>query len=340
LPQLTNGAHQAHALNELANSYSLSGQPRRAVPLFEMQNALQEKLGDKKNLAIGLGNVADDQLKLGELAAAEGNLRREMELWREIEAPDEADSHLELGRVLAYQGSFGDADSELTLAADSYSKHGSSQAQCITWAYRALRALLMGEAGAALAAARRARELADIFHPGYGKIERDIIRTEWLLGAALISSMFQVSGSELRDTKAEPQRGTGNVEPETLRAAETHLTEALTRCRRINMVDHEPDILLAWARWYHAARHTDHARQDTQEALAIADRCEYRLKQAEIHNFLARLALEGGELEAAKAHATTAYERAWCDGPPHCYKPALDEAARMLKELRVEPPRL
>jgi hypothetical protein len=129
------------------------------------------------------------------------------------------------------------------------------------------------------------------------------------------------------------------MKPETFRQAEEHLTEALTRCRRINMVDHEPDILLAWARWHHAARHTDHARQDAQEALAIAARCEYRLKQAEIHNFLARLALEGGEREAAKGHAATAYQRAWCDGPPHCYKPALDEAAGTLRELGVEPPR-
>jgi hypothetical protein len=100
----------------------------------------------------------------------------------------------------------------------------------------------------------------------------------------------------------------------------------------------EPDILLAWARWHHAARHTEYARQYAQEALSIADRCEYRLKQADIHNFLARLALEGGEREAAKTHAAAAYERAWCDGPPHCYKPALEEAERLLGELGVAPP--
>jgi len=35
----------------------------------------------------------------------------------------------------------------------------------------------------------------------------------------------------------------------------------------------------------------------------------------------------------AKQHAEIAKERAWCDGPPHCCKPALDEAERMLKEI-------
>jgi hypothetical protein len=67
--------------------------------------------------------------------------------------------------------------------------------------------------------------------------------------------------------------------------------------------------------------------------LAIADRCEYRLKQAEIHNFLGRVALERGEREVAKEHAERARERAWCDGPPYCYKPALDEAEGLLREL-------
>jgi tetratricopeptide (TPR) repeat protein len=341
-PRLKKESDQAWTLNTLAAAYTLSGQSRRAVQALEMVRELDKKLGPKTgDAAVTLGNLAYQQIILGELAAAEGNLRRRIALCREIgDERNETIGHQELGRLLAYQGAFDEAAKELDASYNYDTEHSDKQGQCVDWAYRALRALLMGDARAALAAARRARELADIFHSGYGKIERDIIRAEWLLGAALISSMFQVSGSKLRDTEAETQRGTGNVEPGTLRAAETHLTEALTRCRRINMVDLEPDILLAWARWHHAARHTDHARQDAQEALAIADRCEYRLKQAEIHNFLARLALEAGEREAAKGHAATAYERAWCDGPPHCYKPALDEAAGMLQELRVELPRL
>jgi hypothetical protein len=130
-----------------------------------------------------------------------------------------------------------------------------------------------------------------------------------------------------------------------LTEAEAHLTEALTRCRSINLVEMESDILLAWARWHRAkgkadARSTQEAKQYAQEALSIADRCEYRLKQADIHNFLAQMALEVGDHEAAKKHAATAHERAWCDGPPHCYKPALDEAERLLKVLGVKPPQI
>jgi tetratricopeptide (TPR) repeat protein len=185
--------------------------------------------------------------------------------------------------------------------------------------YRALRALLMGDTVAALAAARRVYKV----HTN-SQNEIDCIWDEWLLGTVLVTL----------SCKKKPQQN------KFLTEAETHLTAALTRCRRINLVELEPDILLAWARWHQASGHTEQARQSAQEALSIADRCEYRLKQADIQNFLARLALEGGDREVAKAHATTAYRRAWCDGPPHCYKPALDEAAGMLRELGVEPPRL
>jgi hypothetical protein len=141
--------------------------------------------------------------------------------------------------------------------------------------------------------------------------ERDIIRSKWLLGRALI-----MMGKDLSD-------------------AATLLTDALTRCRRIMMVDHEPDILLAWAYWHRVQKNAQEAHVYAEEALAIADRCEYRLKQAEIRNFLARVALEGGRREAAREHAEAARERAWCDGPPHCYKVALDEAEGMLRELGV-----
>jgi hypothetical protein len=133
------------------------------------------------------------------------------------------------------------------------------------------------------------------------RYERDIIRTEWLLGWSLISQ-----------SPAE---------------AEPHLVEALSRCRRINLVELEPDILLAFARLHLARNEHPAAIADAREALAIADRCEYRLVQADCHNLLARATND-------RRHAEIARERAWCDGPPHCYKPALDEADELLARLK------
>jgi hypothetical protein len=69
---------------------------------------------------------------------------------------------------------------------------------------------------------------------------------------------------------------------ESLPEVETHLSEAITRCRRINLVELEPEILLAWARWHRGSGNPAQARKDAEEALAIADRCGYRLVQADV----------------------------------------------------------
>jgi tetratricopeptide (TPR) repeat protein len=166
----------------------------------------------------------------------------------------------------------------------------------------------MRDALTALDAAQKSRRLTDKVAETY-PVERDFIGAEWLLGAALI------------------------MEGRDLDTASIHLNEALTRCRRINLVELEPDILLSWARWHRAKGNDEEARTYADEALAIADRCEYRLKQAEIHNFLALLALDAGDRGTSRKEAELAKERAWCDGPPHCYKPALEEAEKMLQEL-------
>ena len=113
--------------------------------------------------------------------------------------------------------------------------------------------------------------------------------------------------------------------------AEVYLSEALTRCRRINLVELEADILLAWAQWHREREEGEEAKESAEEALSIADRGHYRLKQADIHNFLAQWELDRGSLAPAQQHAEIAKGSALCDGPPHYYKAALDEAERLLQ---------
>lgn len=306
LPRLEDERSQAWTLNSLANSYSLSGQPRNAVRIFQSGIAIDEKRDDKINIAISLANIAQmAQIVLGELVAAEKNLRRSIELCREVrETYWESNAHNELARLLAYCGRFDEAACESDAALVIVERRGATQAIGIIWNYRALRASFMGNAQAAIEAAQQAHGIATS-----QKNEPDRVRAEWLLGTVLL------------------------MEGKDLNAAATHLTEALTRCRRINMIDHEPDILLSLARWHRARDNKQEAQAYAEEARAIADRCEFRLKQAEIHNFLARLAMDAGDKTVAREHAERARERAWCDGPPYCYKPALDEAEGMLREL-------
>lgn len=195
---------------------------------------------------------------------------------------------------------------------------GATAQEGAAWAYQALCLLLAGEIHAAFLAAERARELAEVQH-----YERDIIRAEWLLGAVLVRSALQ--GDERTS--------------EILREAELHLSEALQRCRRIDMVDYEADLLLAWARLHHAQGARQQAKASATEALVIANRSDFRALRADIHNLLARLELEDGDHSAALNDARAALNDALCDGPPYCYKPALEEAKQLFKTLNQLPQR-
>jgi tetratricopeptide (TPR) repeat protein len=317
LPLLNKESDQAWTLNELANAYALSGQPGRAVPLFEAHNTLREKADDKKNLATGLENLADDQLKIGALAAAAAALRRSIALCREIgDERIEAIGHWELGRLLAYTGAFEEAETELEVARGVFDNLGviNTNLVSVVRTYKALLFLQRENPDLALVEAKQALELAQHEKRSVFGGERDIIRAEWLLGAA--------------------HRARGE-----LAQAEPHLDEALRRCRRINMVDHEPDILLELARLRHdqagLPSPVGESLSLAREALAIADSCEYRLVQADCHNFLARLTLEAGNLLEARQHAEIAREHAACDGPGHRYEVAFQKAERLLEEIEA-----
>lgn len=161
----------------------------------------------------------------------------------------------------------------------------------------------------ALADAHKALELeARSSRMGY-PFEREFVRGAWLLGAAL------------RETKA-------------LNEADWHLNDALERCRRINLVEFESDILIDLGRLRQIQGDSVEAQRLAAEAAAIADRCGYVLQGADAHLLLALLDKEAGNRASAREHAARARELATCDGPPdYTYKVAYDEAGALLAEL-------
>ena len=319
-PRLKDERAQAWTLNELASSYGQCGQPGRAVPLYEKHNAIYEKAGDKSNFAAGLGNVATQQTVIGALRAAEANLRRSIALDQELKDKfAEACDRQELGRLLAYRGAHAESETELAAALKLFEKQENAQSQCVVWAYRAQRELLLLRSASqsairntlsAIAPARRALELAEEQTRTGSPVERDYVRAHWLLGAA-----HRVAG--------QPDE------------AERHLHEALERCRRINVVDHEADILIDLARLRATTGAQDEAQRLAEEALVIAERSGYVLQGADAHLELAKLALARNDKATAKEHATEARRLATCDGPPdYTYKAAYDETGALLAELK------
>jgi tetratricopeptide (TPR) repeat protein len=322
LPLLSEGSAQTWTLNALATSYARSGQPGRAASLVEVFVEMHERGVEepgpytveewKRDLAIGLGNLADYHLKIGALAVAKENWQRSIALCREVrDKLWEAAGHQGLGRLVAYCGMYREADREFIKAERLVEDNRHNLGRVFEG--RSLSSTLAGDTGSALEFANRAYKFQD-----REQYVWCVVHTEWLRGAAL--------------------RARGE-----LAQAEPHLDEALRRCRRINLVELEPDILLELARLRHdqaappspspSPLGEGESLSLAREALSIADRCGYRLVQADCHNFLAQLALEANNLEEARKHATTARERAECDGPPHRYEVAFQEAERLLGEI-------
>lgn len=307
LPNVQEPAAQAQVLQALADLYIAWGQPRQAIPFLQVHQALRERLNDPAGLALGLEMLAEAQGELGELAEAERNWQRVIRYSQEIgDRALEARVRARLGCLLGYRGAMEPAERQLDAA--SAAQPDSALVQRWVQLYRAQLALMRREA-------ERVVEAIDTMVQWLGETASDPVAgdaayhlawTCWLLGAAHLIL--------------------GN-----LSEAEAYLHQASDMCHESHQAQLEPDILLAWARWYQAKGDRKKARECAEEALSLATRSEYRLKEAEIHNALGRWALPGGDLAQACQHAEAARERAWCDGPPYCYEHALAAAERLLK---------
>jgi len=302
------------AISRTITAYSTSGHPHRAVQLLKTSIYIHQERGDKASLATALRNLAVQQQVLGRLAESEQSLQENLKICREIhDTFDEARAHQSFALLRAYQGMFEESLQHLDMASSLFKEVGATASEGEVWAYRALCALLTEDISSALVAARCARELADV-----GREERDIIRSEWLLGWVFVRLAYK-----------KDERITGN-----LQEAELHLQEALDRCRRINMVDYEADLLLAWARLHHAKGDRHLAKVHAIEALAITNRSDFCLLRADVNNLFAQLEMDDGNWQEAKDHAQAALADAICDGSPYCYMPALVKAERLLDQIK------
>jgi tetratricopeptide (TPR) repeat protein len=316
LPALESN-RQSWLLDALAHAYSASGDPQRAVELLKASIRLDQECGDIASLATSLWTIGVQLQVLGRLSAAKQSLHECTMIRHGMhDLFNKAKAHQYFALLRAYQGLFKESLQNISAALSLFKELGASAPEGAAWAYQALSLLLAGETHAAFTAAERARTLAD--EQGY---ERDIIRAEWLVGLVLIRSASQ-----------ETEQGS-----DMLQEAELQLSDALDRCRRIDMVDYEADLLLACARLHHAKGERQLAKEEASEALVIANRSDFRMLRADIYNVLAWLAWEDGDHTTATGFARSALQDALCDGPPYCYKPALEEAKHLLKMINELP---
>jgi len=321
-PQLKDESDRAWAVDALAKACSYSGETRRAAAICKANVIQFDSPSTHEELAMLLETLAGVQTRLGRLTNAEKNLRRLATLAGSMVNEDlEAVARNRLGLLLAHRGMYDEALGELDAAFELVKDHSDRQIPSVSFSYFTQRALLMGDPQSALDAANKSRAFVEEAARRAEPNEHDYVRSGWLLGAAHVAMAQQAADQRQHH----------------LDKAECYLSDAMSRCRRNDLVGFEPDLLVTWARWNRLAGKPEVAAKFARDALAIADRCDYRLKKAEAHNFLARLAFESGDTQTALASAQIAWNCADCDGDPYCYKPARDEADEMLVELGVKP---
>lgn len=301
LPLLKNESDQGWVMNSLANSYNALGQLNNAVIASQIAINLADKLGNKKNVAIGLANLALKQITIGRLDLAESTLMRTINICKEIKDEfTEALYHHELSLIFVYRGEFKKSEQESILAMNMLDENA-IQPRGTIFAICSFRALIMSNVEEAIDFAKKACKTAKV-----SLMKGDIIYAEYLLGTA------HLMGENLLD-------------------AEMHLNEALSQDRKINLVEFEPQILLEHAKLRFKENRKEEALNFANEALQIADRCEFRLQQADIHNFLTQFYLDAGDLKKAREYGEIAKERAECG-----YKPALEKAENLLKDIEIQ----
>jgi len=316
--------------NMIVNAYHMVGKPMLALKHFAILSENSEEI-EMKIALNHLGTIGSYiYLSIGRFQVAETLLRKEINIHQTANGFEwmEAEAHGQLGLLLCFIGKWEESSTELNISIEILLRRR-NHAATLGMAYSVLRILLMtrdynetkNNKKFAIEFAQRTLELAlggDVLNLSGAIIPRNLVLAHWVLGAA-----YRLDGQ--------------------LDLADQNLNEAHTRCRAINSVEYEAAILLEIAKLRFAQEKPEEAKALAEEALLITERSGYVLQGADVHLFLATLALEGIKLnveselsdkEAARQHAEKALELATCDGPPYYYKVAYEEAESMLEKLK------
>ncbi len=299
---MTDQMAQVRVLHLLAVVYSRSGNPMKAIELFELELIICKNLDDIPKIAVIMRQLAYIRLSLGNFLEAEKNLQYGItELSRIDVGGLERGLHRQRGILLAYTGRYTEAKDEL-----SYLPLNKSSGNVMSLSFDLARySLLRKEWSQVLSKATAAQRKAYKRHS-----QGSLARSEMLIGAALLG---------LKD----------------LVQAEHHLGIALENCRNSNIIDIESETLLFLASLRYHQNRFEEAKSLADEALLITERCGYVLQGADVNLFLAQYALEQEQDKVkAKEYAEEALNLATCDGPPYYYKVAYEEAERFLARLQ------
>ena len=293
LPRLSKPEVQAYILGLLAQAYLFSGQPGRAIPIFQLHNEIREKVETRRSqrdLNIGLRNLSYAVGLAGGLREAEAVALRGLLITHQmLDRFGEAVSLRWLGLALAARGAARLSELVLQRSLRLLIARSHAQGKGVVSSFLAQRALWFDDPAAARPLADRAWELARS-----QRQERDFIRAARTQGEAAL---------KLNDfTKADER-----------------LHHALARARAVNLAEEAAPALVALAELRRHQGDLKAARELLDDVWESAARGPYPLFHADAYNVLAQIERDAGDHATAVEAATKAYRLAWCDGEPYAY---------------------
>jgi tetratricopeptide (TPR) repeat protein len=304
LPPLSSPGRQASVLNWLALGYTLSGQPGRGGSVYRRAAIIDSEMKNDAGLSVVLCNLSSALQDSGVLFEAETAARKALIIARrEGNRFQEAISLKWLGLTLAIRGLMEDSESAQQRALRIHIARGFMQSQCVANLDLAQIELWHGDFARAWSFANRAGELVHIQNN-----EVDHICTARRQGEAALG---------LNDLTTSDER----------------LHHALSRARRVNLVEEELPTLVALAELRRRQGDLKAGRELLADVWDAAERGPYSLFHADAYNVLTRIERDAGNEAAAVEAATRAYRLAWCDGPPFAYHRGLERAGKHIREL-------
>ncbi|MDW8297833.1 MAG: hypothetical protein RML95_00685 [Anaerolineae bacterium] len=308
-PRLSTKTAQARVINDLALAYQMSGQPKRAAPLFLRAVNMAEYEGVPRNVAIGLMNFAESLRQVGDLYPAAMSANRALLITRAIN--NVSDEVTALGVVALTRmacGAYVEAEIALQRALRLQASLNHPQGQSVLYAFLAQLAVWRGEVDQAYLYAEQAWEFAQTL-----SYEADLVRARRFLGEAAL-----MAGD--------------------LGAAEAAFTEVISRARAASLVEHELGAVVGLAAVRLQQGAPEQARTTLEDVWEAAERGGFRLAQADALNVLAQAEIAINRPEAAVQAAQAAVQMAWCMSEPYAYARGMAQARATLSALGADLP--
>lgn len=310
-PTMEKGSSNAATVRNLSDILFNIGEPAQVTSLMRMAVKQSRLWNTKQTLDIDFAIEAEAHLRRGELHKASDSIQQCMASCNAAGEKFRIAVARELqARLLLVEGQRDDAITEVALAIDIVQSwdQPALMAQCLsTYAEILLGSERVPEG---LEAAEQALATCQAVMNGTDIDPSVVVRTEGTFSRAMIAAA----------KKHAKERES------LLDQALDHVHAALRLLWRRGLYALEPEIRLIRAQIYVARdqSQSDRAIKEAMLALRLAKRYQAVLLQVDIHAFLAATFKRIGHSEKKQFHTDQVRELSWCDGPPHCYKAALE----------------